>query len=323
VNDQFGQPLEEPVAAPEKRSRGRATTARLKRWYAAGSRRYVAAAMIITAFFDRVETVRPDDPVVIRLVRVALSVEVRDRVLIIAGQAFIAVVPLMIIVATLFTPEDGLSVANTFIERFNLDDETADAMTQLFAKPPEAGGGVGIISWILVLVSISSLARTIRRTFERAWGLPVTHGAEHSVEGLLGIFVLVIMGFAVGWLRETTDLWVGLVGGLGVAAVGWLISCHLFLGRRLRMRDLVPGALYGSAAQVVVTVGVTIYLPHLMERYLSRYGLIGVSFALVSWLIVVASLVVSVAVVSAQVVPRTVRDRAQAMSDHPDQQQQR
>jgi uncharacterized BrkB/YihY/UPF0761 family membrane protein len=245
----------------------------------------------------------------VRILRVALTVDVRDRVLIIAGQSFIAVVPLLIIVATLLSPVDGVLVADQMAERLDLDDPTAAAIRGVFEKPPDASGGLGIASWILVLVSVGSLARSIRRTFDRAWGLPITHGARHSVDGLLGVLLLVAGGLVVGWLREEAPPLVFVAAGVLVSALIWMVTCHLFLGRRVPMRDLVVAAVYAAGAQLVVSWWIGVYLPVVVGRYLTRYGLIGVSFAIVTWLIVIAALLVSVAVVSAEVAPAPARRR--------------
>ena len=267
------------------------------------------------ALLERVKTGSPDDMVLVRILRVALTVDVRDRVLIIAGQSFIALVPLLIIIATLLSPSDGVEVADQMTERLHLEDPTAAAVRGLFTKPPDASGGLGILSWALVLLSVSSLARSIRRTFDRAWRLPITHGARHSAEGLLGVLVLVGLGLAVGLLRETAAVPVQVAGAIVVGIPAWAYACHLFLGRRVPMRHLVVAAVYAAAAQLVVSWWIGVYLPGVIGRYLARYGLIGVSFALVTWMIILAALLVSVAVVSAEVAPAHARRHRSSAPD--------
>jgi membrane protein len=43
-----------------------------------------------------------------------------------------------------------------------------------------------------------------------------------------------------------------------------------------------------------------VYVPHLIEVDAQRYGVIGVAFAIVSWLVIVAYLLVGTAVVGAE-----------------------
>jgi membrane protein len=268
----------------------------------------------VRALVERIGEDDPDAPAWMRIGRGLLAVEARDRVLILAGQGFVALVPLMIVIATLVSADEGLTVAERMAESLGLDESTAEEVRRLFRRPPDAGSGVGVFSWVLVLISVSSFARSIRRTFERAWTLPVTRGLRSSVEGLVGVLVLVAAVLATGWI----DRWGALAPGTWVAdlvltAAGWLLACHLFLGRRTRWRAVLPGAAYGALASSVAGWGVGVYVPGLMGRYLDRYGLIGVSFALITWLIIVASVIVSVAVVSAQLAPPG------RVSDHPDQ----
>ena len=52
--------------------------------------------------------------------------------------------------------------------------------------------------------------------------------------------------------------------------------------------------------QVVSSVYATTYLPHLVTTDADRYGVIGVTFALLTWLIVICAGIVAIAVVSAE-----------------------
>ena len=79
----------------------------------------------------------------------------------------------------------------------------------------------------------------------------------------------------------------------------WLALQHLLLSRRVPMRALLPGAVVASAGQLLVSVFSALWIPQLVTTNAQRYGLIGVTFALVSWLILIGLGVVAGAVVSA------------------------
>jgi membrane protein len=78
----------------------------------------------------------------------------------------------------------------------------------------------------------------------------------------------------------------------------------LLLGER-DWRRLAPGAAVSGVLGALFGVASAIYVPIAMTWSADRYGLIGIAFALQSWLLVLAFLVVAGAVVGATVVERT------------------
>ncbi len=248
-------------------------------------------------------TVRPDDPLIVRVLRELLTVDTRDRILMLAGQGFIAIIPAVIILATLLSSADGAAIANYVIERYGITGDVAESVRNLFSRPPDATGSISLISIVIVLMSVNSYGRSIRRTMERAWSLPPA-GFRGAVYGLLGVALLVITNALVGWTWATTQDRSGLViataATIGVGAVGWMALLLLFLARRHDWRTLLPGALFGGAAQMIAAWSMAIYLPYALNRNAERYGVIGISIAMVTWMLIVATVVVCVSVFSAE-----------------------
>lgn len=247
----------------------------------------------------------PEDPVVVRCLRGLLSVDYRDRVLITAGQAFIAVIPLLILLAAAVGSDGAGGFATRFAERFGLDEATAEQLAELFVAPPGTAAGVSLVGYAIVLWSVTSLGRTMRRTFERRWRLPPATGVAASRDGLLGVLVLVLMGASValigGVVRDVLAfLPLVLFAQFAVSVACWAICLHLFLCRRVEFRLVLPGAVVGAVAQIGAGWAMGIYLPRLVAHDLARYGAFGFSFTIVSWLIVLAGVVVGVAVVSSE-----------------------
>lgn len=248
-------------------------------------------------------TVRPDDPLVVRCLRELLTVDTRDRILMLAGQGFIAVIPAVIIVATLLSPADGAAVADYVIARYGITGDVADSVRNLFERPPDATGSISLISIGIVIMSVNSYGRSIRRTMERAWSLPPA-GFRGAVYGLLGVALLLVTNAAVGWTWVFTEERAGVMGAtaasVAVGSVGWLALLLLFLARRHRWHTLLPGALFGGAAQMIAAWSMAVYLPYALNRNADRYGVIGISIAMVTWMLIVATVVVCVSVFSAE-----------------------
>lgn len=242
--------------------------------------------------------------IVWRIVVAAIEIRFYDRALTLAGQAFIALIPLMIVLATMVSSSNSLAIGDWVIERFSLTGASAEAVQSLFGQPPAGSGGLTFLSVITVLVSASSFARSVQRTYELAWNLPA-RGLRRTVNGIEGAFLLLVALILLGYLASlANDLPVGVlvtvVAQICAAVPGWWLASRLLLSGRVSWRLLFPGAVVSAVAQVAVTSAGAVYVPHLIERNAERYGVIGVAIALISWLVVLALMVVASAVVGAQ-----------------------
>lgn len=214
-----------------------------------------------------------------------------------AGQAFIALIPLLLLGASVTTKDGSETVGEWMISRYDLDGSSAASVEQLFAAPPGTTSGTSVLGALILLVSISSFARSLQRTYERAWSL-TPRGMRGTFVGLGGLFVLVTVLGLLAWLAY-------LIGGHLLALpvqviVGiplWLLFTSLMLSRRVPRRRLLPGAVVTTVGQVALSWWTAVYVPHLIATDADKYGVIGVAFALVSWLVIVAYLIVAGAVI--------------------------
>jgi membrane protein len=247
---------------------------------------------------------RLQDSIVWRIVVAAVEIRVYDRALTIAGKAFIALVPLVIVLAGLAGDAGGLTIGEWVIDRFALTGASADAVRSLFGRPPSVAGSLTLLSIVTVLVSASSFARSIQRTYELAWNLPA-RGLRRSLAGVEGACILLFALVALAFLASSVeDLPAGpilsVVVQTCVAIPGWWLAGRLLLSRRVSWRLLLPGAVVSAVGNVLVSTAGAVYVPHLIERNTERYGVIGVAIALISWLVVLSVLIVVSAVVGAQ-----------------------
>ena len=104
--------------------------------------------------------------------------------------------------------------------------------------------------------------------------------------------------FALTALAQARSSWVDpdtpvVQWTLGTLAGGlfFLWTPYLLLGRRIAARRLVPTAVLTGAGTLVLRIGSTIAMPAYISHDTERYGLVGFTFAVVSWLFA-ASLVI-------------------------------
>ncbi|MGW7680538.1 YhjD/YihY/BrkB family envelope integrity protein [Kribbella sp. NPDC054772] len=245
-----------------------------------------------------------EQTVIGRTVAAALEIRVYDRALTLAGKAFVALVPLLIVLATLLSGSGALALADFIVTKFGLTGASADAVKSLFARPPSTGGGLTILSVITVLVSASSFARSMQRTYEIAWHLPA-RGVRGTLHGIQGAILVLGLLTAVAYLASLADKLPGgvivtLVAETCVAFPGWWLASWLMLTRRITWRLLLPGAIASALGQVLVGQAGAYYVPRLINQNAERYGVIGVAIALITWLVILALLIVASAVIGAE-----------------------
>jgi membrane protein len=241
---------------------------------------------------------------VLRCLHRYLSIDGTQRALVLAGQAFSALIPLLIVLSTLVSAHGGPAFATTVIERFRLSGNSADAVATLFAQPSGASPSVSFGSALLLVLSGLSLATTVQRLYEAAWRLP-PRGLRGKFGGLAALALLVtqilLLSLLAGFLRSApAGSLLTLVLRIVVSSAIWLLLQHVLLGGRVTWRRLLPGAVTAGVGQQVVAALSTLWIPNLIENNATRYGMIGVSFALLSWLVVIAVVQVVAATVSVE-----------------------
>lgn len=242
----------------------------------------------------------------LRVVREMLSVDVRDRIFGMTGQAFLSLIPILIIFSTAISEGDGESIAALVNSRLGLSGATAETVKTLFTNPVTTGTSASFISAALLLLSLNSFTRTMRRSVERPWGLSKS-GVRGQFAGLLGVLLLIVMFpvlVAVGsdWLpggavATATVLLLKII----VAGGFWLAITYVLSTGRISPRHLWPGALAGGIAQTGAGWWTVTFLPEILAKDASRYGVIGVALAILSWLVVQSGITVGVGVMGAQI----------------------
>jgi membrane protein len=218
------------------------------------------------------------------------TIELRplERALALSSKAFVAIIPFAMVSASISPASRRGGFAEGVIDRFDLEGTSADAVRRLFATPEEVQGGVTAVGVIVLLASVFSLARSLGRLYEEAWHLPPLRGAE-LWRGLVWVLV---MGGWVAFVLPLRDALVDATGSvlstLVILATGtllWLLTPYLLLAGRVRRPRLLTTGLVTAALLLLYSAASEIYLPRTLETSAERYGLVGVAFALLSWLV--------------------------------------
>jgi membrane protein len=232
-------------------------------------------------------------------------VEVRfvDRIVILAAQAFSAALPLFIVVSTISPHPGGDSPAAYLARRVGLPPHDVSSLQVVVAPPPSARASIGVLSVVLGVLTATSFARALQRSYELAWRLPraglraawrplaLVVGLALYVE-LLFLFGRLVRGVPAGTLLE--DL-VTFAGGWALwTGAGWIL-----LGGRVRLRLLAAGGFLTAVGFAILRRLSAFFLPDLVSSNQRQYGLLGVAFTLFSWLWACAFVIVVATVVGA------------------------
>ncbi|HYJ27578.1 MAG TPA: YhjD/YihY/BrkB family envelope integrity protein [Nocardioides sp.] len=226
-----------------------------------------------------------------------------DRAMVIASQAFTALIPLVILTSALLPSENHGSIADAIVRKFALTGDSATAVQTVFAPSGEAS--IGLLSLLLLLMSAISLSRRLQRMYLEAWQLPRAPSVRASLYAAVALgallLELVLLSFIRSLLREIPFDWAaGLTGSLLSSVVVWTSIPWLLLNRRIAWQRLLPAGLLAGGLSTAWGYLTTVYMPTLMSSYSDRYGLFGVTVALVGWLLCISFIIVGTTVVAAE-----------------------
>ena len=210
---------------------------------------------------------------------------------------------MLLLVAALAPADQRDVVTSAVIGRFRLTGDAAAAVNQLFVH--SGSSSIGLLSGFLLLFSGISLTRRMQRMYQHAWRLEAPPGVGHALHAALGLTAL-LLGFSLLYVARAlvgslpwSDVLL-LVVSAGASFVLYTTVPWLLLDRRVAWRRLVPTGVLTAACTSAYGVASTVYMPRLMETYSRRYGLFGVTLALVGWLLAITVILVASAVVAAE-----------------------
>jgi uncharacterized BrkB/YihY/UPF0761 family membrane protein len=238
-------------------------------------------------------------PVVRRMLDSLLRVGLVDRAVVIAAQALFALLPLVVILVVVLPGDATREAVRRFAGATGFSPAGSDAaVSQLY--PPSAVSGaetqVGVVSAIVIIVSASSFARALMRTYERVWDLPPVGGLagrRTALTWLLGWLALLVGVGAIGWRIGRLDGWIGsAVSGsvralilVALLSAIWWWTLHMLLSGRVSWSRLwLPAVASGAVVLGYVTAS-RLVMPARVASSVHRFGTFGLTLALASWLI--------------------------------------
>lgn len=231
-----------------------------------------------------------------RAVRNVTTIEAFDLALILAAQAFLTMVPLVIVLAAFAPRLLGVQLSAQLQGSLGLANSSL-AFQSMLANPgrvARVGGAVGL--FLLVSAGISFVT-ALQRAYERVWQLPRL-GVVRSSWRALAWLIVCTLGFVLSGLADVALRGVPagtavltLIGVIGAVLLWWWTP-HLLLGARVGWRALLPSAVL-TGGQLVVLVWLSpLIMPTFVATTEGEFGPLGTVFVVMIWLTIVCSMVV-------------------------------
>jgi membrane protein len=224
--------------------------------------------------------------------RALIEIEVFDRSMTLAAQAFTSVFPLLILVATLRPRESHNQIGSALADSLGLNAQARESLEAALPAAGNAASTFGVIGGLVVLVSATSFSRALVRMYVRIWDAPrpsAVRGFWRLFAVLLGVVMLLVVLTAVRRVLSGVPF-----SGVAEAVVSFVLGCLLWtwtpwvlLARRVPMRMLVPGGVLMAVCMIVLSIAGGIYLPIALSSATRQFGALGVSFTYVTWLFVI------------------------------------
>jgi membrane protein len=227
-----------------------------------------------------------------QLYRRVVDADLVNQALLLAAQAFMVLVPAFITLAALMPLGDPAAGGAAWGRRLGLSAEATRDVQSLLPAQATVQASTTVLGALLTAVSAYSWPAALQRGYELMWGLAPLHRGVLR-RRLTWLVLLVGLGalsaasapLVTGWVRAV------LLVALGLPLfTAWSWSGqHLLLGGRVPWRRLLPAALTTGAGLVVLWLLAAVYLSRSITGQFDRYGPLGVAFALLSWLLLLAA----------------------------------
>ncbi len=237
------------------------------------------------------------------LTRRFVALEFFDRSLAIAAQMLVAFIPLVLALTSFISDDEVL--AEEMIRRLGLTGASVELVKVLFDDDlvPEQSAGVGGLSVFFVVLSLFLFGKRVRHLYQRAYDLPST-SAKQEWRSVWWVFLLAAYFVAVGALRNAafeSGAWAGAAAVLAsyVLLFGFLWWTPRFLlARQLSWRHALPSAVVTSIGLILTAIWSVIWLPQIIVDNAERFGAIGITFGIFTWLYATSLALVAGAVVA-------------------------
>lgn len=227
----------------------------------------------------------------LRVARELGSIQLVDRGMTLAAHVFTSVLPILIVAGAVraeLAPDAGPIIA----EHLGLDPATAQILDESLPGGAQELRATGVIGVVLLIVAATSFARALERGLLTIWRLP-TSSIKFAWRWLAALVAVIAGLAAVVAMRiilrgQGAVPWLEFLAEIAVWGALWWVAAWVVMNRRIGLRELLPSALLAGLGFAVAGVFARLFLPPLLADSAHRFGVLGMAFTYIGWLLVLA-----------------------------------
>ena len=249
---------------------------------------------------------------VLRVARDIRNLELVDRGMTLAAHVFTSILPILIVVGALRASLEPQADA-IFAEHLGFDDATAEMLEKSLPAGAQELRVTGVVGVALLVIAATSFARALERSLQAIWRTPKVsikfawRWLATIAAVVIGVALIVAMRVIVrgGGAIAVFEF----IAEVAIWTVLWWIAGWVVVNRRVSLRELLPGAVLAGVAFAIAGQVGRIVLPPILADAALRFGVLGLAFSYIGWLLVL-SCILLIAVTTGRVVHLTRSGRA-------------
>ena len=225
---------------------------------------------------------------VVRLYRRSSQVELMHRALGFAALGFVALMPLLIVIAAVSPVEYG-GFGQWVSSAMGLSGPSERIVKRLFAPSLQVLSTTGALGLAIVCVFGQTFASTVQTGYEKVWGLPPR--LRHRLwQQVLWLAALTGQFYAETLISRIPGPWTGVVRALVWTLLFWW-GQWVLLGRRVTWRALLPGSVLTTIGLVGLLGFSKLVFTSMVVSTAATYGAVGTVLVVVTWMVAVGFVV--------------------------------
>ena len=162
-----------------------------------------------------------------------------------AAKAFVALFPLLVIIASVAPEAVRVAIISALRNRMGLDASTTDVVSGAFQTPENVRHAISILGLIYLFFYATTFTTALQRVYLRAWRRPRRGGITNQGRGLMWIVGRGGGHSPAGWASEVVAgapaSAAAAVVVVGASVLLWWWTAWVLLRGDVRWRVLLPG----------------------------------------------------------------------------------
>jgi hypothetical protein len=234
------------------------------------------------------------------------EIELGSCALVLAAQQMMCVIPLLVVLAAIRPAGGSRNFGVQLSHYLGLSAKATADLGAVFARPAQVRSAATAGGALLLVLFTIGVAQAHQRTYQLAWRIerpPPGSWLRQTrwVAGLAGyVAAFAAITHALGGLASERAAFIVICAPLSAAFYWW--SQRTLLAGGVPARSLVPGSLLIAAGVTLLLALTPFAFSGQLTSSVREFGLIGVTFVLATWQLVLSVIVLGGAAVGAAIV---------------------